>query len=48
MQEELVQLIIENRRQASISPNITAVRVDREKIKELLTSNETIDQINCN
>lgn len=48
MQEELVQLITENGGQASISPNTTAVRVDREKIIELLTSNETIDQINCN
>jgi hypothetical protein len=33
--------------QATIIPK-TAIRVDKEKIKELLLSNETIDQINCN
>ncbi len=49
MQQEIVDWINSpesNGGQASIIPK-TAIRVDKEKIEELLTSNETIDQINC-
>ena len=49
MQQEIVDWINSpesNGGQASIVPK-TAIRVDREKIEELLTSNETINEINC-
>lgn len=49
MQQEIVDWINSpesNGGQASIVPK-TAVRVDKEKIEELLTSNETIGEINC-
>ncbi|RKE97950.1 hypothetical protein [Ichthyenterobacterium magnum] len=49
MQQEIVDWINStesNGGQASIIPK-TAIRVDKEKIEELLTSNETINQINC-
>ncbi|MGY0392303.1 hypothetical protein ACW5R3_07100 [Bizionia sp. KMM 8389] len=49
MQQEIASWINSpesNGGQASIIPK-TAIRVDKEKIEELLTSNETIDQINC-
>jgi hypothetical protein len=48
MQQEIVQWINEEGGgQAEVIPKI-AVLVDRQKIKELLESNETINQINCN
>lgn len=50
MQQEIVDWINSpesNGGQASIIPK-KAVRCDRGLIEELLTSNETIDQINCN
>ena len=48
MQQEIIQWVTTHQGQANLSPNTTAIRVDREKIEELLTSNETINQINCN
>jgi hypothetical protein len=50
MQQEIVSWINNpnsNGGQASISTTI-AIPVDKEKIKDILTSNETIDEINCN
>ena len=46
MQQEIAQWVNVNGGQATVVPKI-AIRLDREKIEELLTSNETIDQINC-
>ncbi len=50
MQQEIAAWINSdesNGGQTTIVPS-TAVRVDREKIVEILTSNESIDQIPCN
>ncbi len=47
LQEEIKQFIVDNGGQAEVVPK-TAVRFDKDKIKELLESNESIDQINCN
>ena len=47
MQQEIAVWINSNGGQANIIPK-NAVRIDREKIVELLTSNETISEINCN
>jgi hypothetical protein len=47
MQQEIAQWINNNGGQAVVIPK-TAVRVDKEKIEELLTSNDTISEINCN
>ena len=49
MQQEIAQWVNDNGGQATIIPHI-AVRVDREKIEELLTSNDSIGEIlsNCN
>ncbi len=46
MQQKIAVWINSNEGQANIIPKI-AVRIDREKIVDLLTSNETIDQIPC-
>ena len=46
MQEEIAQWVNENGGQANIVTS-TAARVDKEKIEELLTSNETIEEVNC-
>ncbi len=46
LQEELKQWINNNGGQATIIPK-TAVRVDKNKIKQLLENNETLNQINC-
>ncbi|WP_289044787.1 hypothetical protein [uncultured Olleya sp.] len=46
MQEEIAQWVNGNGGQANIVTN-TAARVDKEKIEELLTSIETIEEINC-
>jgi hypothetical protein len=46
LQEELEQWILNNGGQANIKQPI-AVKVEKEKIIELLTTEETIDQINC-
>ena len=47
MQQKIADWVNSSGGQANIIPK-TAVRVDREKIEELLTSNETINEINCN
>ena len=47
MQQKIAVWINSNGGQANIIPK-NAVRIDREKIVELLTSNETISEINCN
>ena len=47
MQQEITDWVNVNDGQANIVPK-KAIRVNKEKIKELLLSNETIDQINCN
>ncbi len=47
MQQEIAQWVNEYGGQATVVPK-TAVRVDKEKLKELLKSNETINQIPCN
>jgi hypothetical protein len=47
LQEQIKQWIIDNGGQATIVPK-TAVRFDKSKLKEMLESNETIDQIPCN
>lgn len=47
MQDKIIDWVNDNGGQASISPNTTAVRIERDRIEELLTSEETIDQINC-
>jgi hypothetical protein len=41
------QWINDNGGQAEVIPK-TAIRFDKTKLKELLKSNETIDEINCN
>ena len=46
MQQEISQWINDNGGQANVIPK-TAIRVDRKKIEELLTSNEAINEINC-
>lgn len=46
-QNEIQQWVIDNGGQATVVPK-TAIRFDKEKLKELLEINETIDQINCN
>ncbi len=46
MQDEIAEWVNNHGGQATVIPS-TAVRVDKEKIEELLTSNETIDEINC-
>lgn len=46
MQEEIMQWVNDYGGQSNIVPG-TAVRVDKEKIRELLTSNQTINEINC-
>lgn len=47
MQQEIAQWINDYGGEATIVQK-TAVRVNKEKIKEILESNETIDQILCN
>ena len=47
MQQEIADWVNSNGGQANVIPK-TAVRVDREKIQDLLTSNDSIDQINSN
>jgi hypothetical protein len=47
MQQEIAQWVNDYGGQATVVPK-TAVRVNREKVEELLTRNETINQINCN
>ena len=47
LQEEIKQWINDNGGQADVVPKI-AIRFDKNKLKEMLESNETIDQINCN
>jgi len=47
MQQEITDWVNVNDGQANIVPK-KAIRVNKEKIKELLLSNETINQINCN
>jgi hypothetical protein len=46
MQQEMVNWVNSNGGVAAIVPK-TAVRVDKEKIEELLTNNVTITEINC-
>jgi plasmid maintenance system antidote protein VapI len=46
LQEELEQWILDNGGQANIKQPI-AIKVEKEKIIEELTKEETIDQINC-
>ena len=46
MQEEIAQWVNDHDGQATIAPK-TAIRVDKNMIEELLTSNETINEINC-
>jgi hypothetical protein len=46
LQEQIKNWVIENGGQATVIPK-TAVRFSKEKLKELLESNETIDQILC-
>jgi hypothetical protein len=45
MQQEIADWVNSNNGEATVVPK-TAVRVDRENIEELLTSNETISEIN--
>ena len=47
LQQEIALWVNNNGGQASIVPK-TVVRVAKEKVEELLNSNETINQINCN
>ncbi|MGS2761682.1 hypothetical protein [Sinomicrobium sp. M5D2P9] len=47
LQKEVKQWILDNGGQAKIIPK-TAIRVDKDKLKDLLENNETIDQIPCN
>ena len=47
LQNEIKQWINDYDGQAEVIP-ITAIRFDKTKLKELLESNETIDEINCN
>jgi len=47
LQNEIKQWINDNDGQAEVIPK-TAIRFDKTKLKELLESNETIDEINCN
>ncbi len=46
LQEQIKQWAIENGGQAFVIPK-TAIRFNKSKIKEMLESNETIDQILC-
>lgn len=47
LQDEIKQFIVDNGGQTNIVPK-TAIRFDKTKLKEMLESNETIDQIPCN
>jgi hypothetical protein len=47
LQNEIKQWINDYDGQAEVIPK-TAIRFDKTKLKELLESNETIDEINCN
>lgn len=47
LQEEIKNFIIENGGEATVIPK-TAIRFDKNLLKEMLESNETIDQIPCN
>jgi hypothetical protein len=47
LQEQIKDWIIENGGQAQVVPKV-AIRFDKTKLKEMLESNESIDQIQCN
>jgi len=47
LQEEIAQWVNDNGGQATVVPK-TAIRFDKAKLKEVLESNESIDQIPCN
>tara|TARA_R110000868_G_C10826469_1_gene759007 strand:+ start:258 stop:647 length:390 start_codon:yes stop_codon:yes gene_type:complete len=47
LQEEIKQFIIDKGGQAEVIPK-TAIRFDKTKLKEILESNSSIDQILCN
>ena len=47
LQDEIKQFIVDNGGQAITIPK-TAIRFDKSKLKQVLESNETIDQIPCN
>lgn len=47
LQEEIKQWINNNGGQSNVVPK-TAIRFDKNKLKKILESNETIDKINCN
>ena len=47
LQEEIAQWVIDNDGQATVVQK-TAIRFDKTKLKEVLESNESIDQIPCN
>lgn len=47
LQEHIKQWVIDNGGQAEVPPKI-AIRFDKDKLKEILESNESINQIPCN
>jgi hypothetical protein len=46
MQDEIAEWVNINGGQATIIPS-TDIRIDKEKIEQLLCSNESINEINC-
>jgi hypothetical protein len=48
LQNEVIAWIHQNFGQASVSLDSTTIKIDKNKIREFLRGNQSIDQINCN